>query len=141
MNRTKVNKLLVKLGIPQSIKGFAYIADAMEVFDEISTDVSITKVVYPAIAKKHENATASRVERAIRHALEHTTAKAKSAELMKEITGIDKSKNFEALVGLYNYLKDEDEPTAAKYNGEYVSMPKEVIVQLCEVLDALKRVL
>lgn len=65
-----VTNVIHEIGVPAHIKGYQYLRDAimMSVND---TDVlnSITKVLYPTIAKQH-NTTPSRVERAIRHAIE-----------------------------------------------------------------------
>lgn len=67
MNREKIEDTLLAMGVPAGIKGFNYIADAMQIFDERGTDISITKELYPAIAERN-NTTPSRTERAIRHA-------------------------------------------------------------------------
>ena len=65
-----VTNVIHEIGVPAHIKGYQYLRDAimMSVND---TDVlnSITKVLYTTIAKQH-NTTPSRVERAIRHAIE-----------------------------------------------------------------------
>ncbi len=65
-----VTRLLHEIGIPAHIKGYQYLRDAIVIsVAEEEILVSVTKVLYPAIAKKH-NTTSSRVERAIRHAIE-----------------------------------------------------------------------
>ena len=65
-----VTQLLHEIGIPAHIKGYQYLRDAITIsVEEKEMLVSVTKVLYPAIAKKH-GTTASRVERAIRHAIE-----------------------------------------------------------------------
>ncbi|MDO4268095.1 MAG: sporulation transcription factor Spo0A [Eubacteriales bacterium] len=65
-----VTKLLHEIGIPAHIKGYQYLRDAIAIsVEEEEMLVSVTKVLYPTIAKRH-NTTASRVERAIRHAIE-----------------------------------------------------------------------
>ena len=65
-----VTRLLHEIGIPAHIKGYQYLRDAIAIsVREEDLMVSVTKVLYPAIAKKH-NTTSSRVERAIRHAIE-----------------------------------------------------------------------
>ncbi len=65
-----VTHMLHEIGIPAHIKGYQYLRDAiiMSVEDHEMLS-SVTKILYPAIAKKHQT-TASRVERAIRHAIE-----------------------------------------------------------------------
>ncbi|MCI8742302.1 MAG: sporulation transcription factor Spo0A [Lachnospiraceae bacterium] len=65
-----VTAILHEIGIPAHIKGYQYLRDAIAIsVQEDELMVSVTKVLYPAIAKKH-NTTSSRVERAIRHAIE-----------------------------------------------------------------------
>lgn len=65
-----VTRLLHEIGIPAHIKGYQYLRDAIEIsVEEEDMLISVTKVLYPAIAKRH-NTTSSRVERAIRHAIE-----------------------------------------------------------------------
>ncbi|MCD8371354.1 MAG: sporulation transcription factor Spo0A [Clostridiales bacterium] len=67
---TDVTKLLHEIGIPAHIKGYQYLRDAiMFTVREKEMLSSVTKVLYPSIAEMHET-TASRVERAIRHAIE-----------------------------------------------------------------------
>lgn len=65
-----VTRLLHEIGIPAHIKGYQYLRDAIAIsVDEEEILISVTKVLYPTIAKRH-NTTSSRVERAIRHAIE-----------------------------------------------------------------------
>ena len=65
-----VTQLLHEIGIPAHIKGYQYLRDAITIsVEEEDMLVSVTKVLYPTIAKKH-GTTSSRVERAIRHAIE-----------------------------------------------------------------------
>ena len=65
-----VTDIIHEIGVPAHIKGYQYLRDAimMSVDDSEMLD-SITKILYPSIAKQH-NTTPSRVERAIRHAIE-----------------------------------------------------------------------
>ncbi|MCI7796496.1 MAG: sporulation transcription factor Spo0A [Lachnospiraceae bacterium] len=67
---TDVTQMLHEIGIPAHIKGYQYLRDAiiMSVQDPEML-ASVTKILYPTIAKKHQT-TSSRVERAIRHAIE-----------------------------------------------------------------------
>ena len=66
----EVTSIIHEVGVPAHIKGYQYLRDAiiMSVKDMDMLN-SITKVLYPSIAKKHQT-TSSRVERAIRHAIE-----------------------------------------------------------------------
>ncbi|MFI3170937.1 MAG: sporulation transcription factor Spo0A [Eubacteriales bacterium] len=65
-----VTTMLHEIGIPAHIKGYHYLRDAiLMAVDDIDVLNAITKVLYPTVAKKNQT-TASRVERAIRHAIE-----------------------------------------------------------------------
>lgn len=65
-----VTQMLREIGIPAHIKGYQYLRDAIAIsVEEEDMLVSVTKVLYPTIAKRHDT-TSSRVERAIRHAIE-----------------------------------------------------------------------
>lgn len=65
-----VTQILREIGIPAHIKGYQYLRDAIAIsVEEEEMLVSVTKVLYPTIAKRHDT-TSSRVERAIRHAIE-----------------------------------------------------------------------
>ncbi len=65
-----ITRMLHEIGIPAHIKGYQYLRDAIAIsVHEDDTLISVTKVLYPTIAKQHST-TASRVERAIRHAIE-----------------------------------------------------------------------
>lgn len=67
---TDVTNVIHEIGVPAHIKGYQYLRDAiMMSVNDIDMLNSITKVLYPTIAKKHQT-TPSRVERAIRHAIE-----------------------------------------------------------------------
>jgi len=65
-----VTAMIHDIGVPAHIKGYQYLRDAI-IFSVEDMDMlnSITKILYPTIAKKHQT-TSSRVERAIRHAIE-----------------------------------------------------------------------
>lgn len=65
-----VTNIIHEIGVPAHIKGYQYLRDAiMMSVDDSEMLNSITKILYPSIAKQH-NTTPSRVERAIRHAIE-----------------------------------------------------------------------
>ncbi len=66
----EVTNIMHEIGVPAHIKGYQYLRDAiMMVVEDLEIINSITKQLYPAIAKEY-NTTPSRVERAIRHAIE-----------------------------------------------------------------------
>lgn len=65
-----VTNIIHEIGIPAHIKGYQYLRHAiMMVIDDLDIINSITKELYPTVAKDF-NTTPSRVERAIRHAIE-----------------------------------------------------------------------
>ncbi len=67
---TRVTKVIHQVGIPAHIKGYQYLREGiMMSVNNMDYINSITKLLYPEIAKKF-NTTSSRVERAIRHAIE-----------------------------------------------------------------------
>jgi two-component system response regulator (stage 0 sporulation protein A) len=66
----EVTNIIHEVGVPAHIKGYQYLRDAiMMVVKDIDVINSITKLLYPSIARQY-NTTPSRVERAIRHAIE-----------------------------------------------------------------------
>ena len=67
---TDVTDMIHEIGVPAHIKGYQYLRDAiMMAVEDMNMLNSITKILYPTIAKRHQT-TPSRVERAIRHAIE-----------------------------------------------------------------------
>ena len=65
-----ISRMLHELGMPSHIKGYQYLRDAiMMSVEDPGMISSITKILYPTIAKKYKT-TSSSVERAIRHAIE-----------------------------------------------------------------------
>ena len=65
-----VTSIIHEIGVPAHIKGYQYLRDAIIMsVEDMEMLNSITKILYPTIAKKHQT-TPSRVERAIRHAIE-----------------------------------------------------------------------
>lgn len=67
---TRVTDMIHEIGIPAHIKGYHYLRDAIIMaVEDMDVLNAITKVLYPTVAKMHQT-TASRVGRAIRHAIE-----------------------------------------------------------------------
>ena len=107
-----ITKILHELGIPSHIKGYQYIRDGIGIiFERPETIGGITKELYPELAKKFDT-TVSRVERAIRHAIEVSWNRG-DWDLMEEIFGhsvdIDKAKptNSEFIVTIADKLRLE----------------------------------
>ena len=107
-----ITKILHELGIPSHIKGYQYIREGIGiVYNKPETVGGITKELYPELAAKFDT-TVSRVERAIRHAIEVSWNRG-SWDLMEEIFGhsvdIDRAKptNSEFIVTIADKLKLE----------------------------------
>ena len=67
---TQVTKIIHQIGVPAHIKGYQYLRSAiLMTIDDNDIINSVTKVLYPTVAKQYKTTT-SRVERAIRHAIE-----------------------------------------------------------------------
>ena len=67
---TQVTRIIHQIGVPAHIKGYQYLRTAILLTVRDSDMInSVTKVLYPSVAKKYQTTT-SRVERAIRHAIE-----------------------------------------------------------------------
>ena len=65
-----VTDVIHEIGVPAHIKGYQYLREAILLtIDDMDIINSVTKVLYPEVARKF-NTTPSRVERAIRHAIE-----------------------------------------------------------------------
>lgn len=65
-----VTEVIHEIGVPAHIKGYQYLREAIIItINDMEVINAVTKVLYPAVAKKF-NTTPSRVERAIRHAIE-----------------------------------------------------------------------
>ena len=81
-----MTEIIHEIGVPAHIKGYQYLRDAiiMSVGDMDMLN-SITKILYPTIAKKHQT-TPSRVERAIRHAIEVAWSRGKM-DTIEELFG------------------------------------------------------
>lgn len=66
----QVTEILHQIGVPAHIKGYHYLRDSIIMAIETPDIINaVTKRLYPSVAKRYET-TASRVERAIRHAIE-----------------------------------------------------------------------
>ena len=65
-----MTKIIHQIGVPAHIKGYQYLRTAIILTVNDSEIInSVTKILYPTVAKKYQTTT-SRVERAIRHAIE-----------------------------------------------------------------------
>lgn len=100
----KLSRLFLTVGIPAHIKGYKYLRDAVKlVLTDGNIINSITKRLYPEIANLHETSP-SKVERAIRHAIEVAWSRGKLENLNK-------------IFGLKVYNSNE-KPT----NGEFIAL-------------------
>ena len=100
----KITNIFITVGIPAHIKGYQFLREAIEMaIDNPEIIISITKKLYPSIASRFET-TASKVERAIRHAIEVAWNRGKI-------------ENINALFGVKVY-SDNEKPT----NGEFIAL-------------------
>jgi two-component system, response regulator, stage 0 sporulation protein A len=82
----KISEMLHNLGVPSHIRGYQYIRDGIVLIYSNDKYVNfITKEIYPNIAKKYDT-TSSRVERAIRHAIEISWDRG-DVDLMEDLFG------------------------------------------------------
>ena len=66
----RVTAIIHEIGVPAHIKGYQYLREAIRLaVEDMEVINAVTKVLYPSVAKKYAT-TPSRVERAIRHAIE-----------------------------------------------------------------------
>jgi len=66
----QITAIIHEIGVPAHIKGYQYLREAIRLaVDDMEVINAVTKILYPTVAKKF-GTTASRVERAIRHAIE-----------------------------------------------------------------------
>ena len=114
-----ITSVLHELGMPSHIKGYQYIREAVSIiYDRPEVIGGITKELYPEVADKYET-TVSRVERAIRHAIEVSWNRG-NWDLMEDIFGhsvdIDKAKptNSEFIVTVADKLRLEHRKAVAR---------------------------
>jgi len=107
-----ISKMLHELGMPSHIKGYQYIRDGIDmIYNNPDIIGGITKDLYPDLANKYDT-TVSRVERAIRHAIEVSWNRG-NWDLMQDIFGysvdIEKAKptNSEFIVTVADKLRLE----------------------------------
>ncbi len=90
----RISTIFMTVGIPANIRGYQYLRQAIKLTVENPTIInSITKQLYPAVAE-HFDASASKVERAIRHAIEVAWNKG-NAESINQLFGIKIYNNFQ----------------------------------------------
>ena len=110
-----ITKILHDLGVPSHIKGYQYIKEGiMLIYENPSMIGGITKELYPEIANKY-NTTVSRVERAIRHAIEISWSRG-DIKLMDELFG-------------FSVSVERSKPT----NSEFISTIAERIKLDCKI--------
>ncbi len=82
----EVTEIIHEIGIPAHIKGYMYLREAiLMVVEEVELLGMITKALYPRVAERYDT-TPSRVERAIRHAIEVAWAR-NNIEIIKNFFG------------------------------------------------------
>lgn len=105
----RISELMHYIGVPAHTKGYIYLKDAINlVLGDVKYMMKITKNLYPAVAEHHDT-TASRVERAIRNAIELTLANG----------------NKEAIANIFEYRVQN--PKAKLTNSEFIAIIAEKI--------------
>ncbi len=103
----EISALISRMGIPASIKGYHFIREAVAMaVQDSEVMIGITKGLYPDIAKMYHT-TASKVERAIRHAIENAWKK-NGKSIYFEISGYlmeDKPTNGQFIAILAEYFR------------------------------------
>lgn len=119
--RERITKIIKELGISANIKGYYFIRYAIELLvKDISLINAVTKVLYPTVAEEFKT-TPSRVERAIRHAIESGYGKA-NLELVNKLFGysVDSEKakptNSEFLSTIADYIMLTEKKTRSENN-------------------------
>ena len=114
-----VTDMIHEIGVPAHIKGYQYLREAIMMSVEDGEMLSaVTKLLYPAIAKKYHT-TSSRVERAIRHAIEVAWNRG-NVDTIDDIFGytISASKakptNSEFIAMISDYISVENERLMSK---------------------------
>jgi two-component system, response regulator, stage 0 sporulation protein A len=106
----KITTIFLTVGIPAHIKGYQFLREAIKlVVRKPDTINSITKQLYPGIAKIYDTS-ASKVERAIRHAIEVAWTRGKI-------------ENINGIFG-YNIYTKNDKPT----NGEFIALVSDKLI-------------
>lgn len=106
----KITSIFLTVGIPAHIKGYQYLRTAIKMAVEDSTLINrITKQLYPDIAKMYDTSP-SKVERAIRHAIEVAWTRGKI-------------ENINLIFG-YNIYTKNDKPT----NGEFIALVADKLI-------------
>ena len=108
-NDERVYQLMKELDVPANLKGYRYMKKAILIaLDDPGVLEHVTKELYPAVAAYFDT-TMSRVERAIRHAIEHVYASEKNAYVLKDIFGHeDRLTNSEFIAGIFVYLDNQE---------------------------------
>ena len=109
---TEVTNMIHEIGVPAHIKGYQYLREAiMMAIEDMDIPNAITKQLYPEISKKFDT-TPSRVERAIRHAIEVAWSRGKMDTIDKIFgysinTGKGKPTNSEFIALIADRLRLE----------------------------------
>lgn len=138
MDRNKVEDVLLSMGITANLKGFQYIADALDVVERDGCEVSMTKVLYPEVAKNN-NTIATRVERAIRHAIGIGNSTRGNYEVFEKYIGHLNHTNGAALTSLYKNIKKEEKREEINADTKEISPDFEIVIRKI-LREELKRI-
>lgn len=105
-----IQTILRKMGVSPNLKGYGYLIDAINyILESKETTVSITKHIYPFIAKKYSSSTA-KIERSIRHAIE-TAWKTGNEDIFEHYLGFMPTKkptNSQFVTAVAEYIKEHN---------------------------------
>ena len=117
-NKKLITDVIKELGIPANIQGYRYLRYAVElVADDFSAIDKVTKFLYPNVANKF-GTTSSKVERAIRHAIETSWLRG-NKDLITKLFG-------------YSVSADKGKPT----NSEFIAAISDYIIMQNESCDS-----
>lgn len=123
---SRVTNMIHEIGIPAHIKGYHYLRDAiMMAVEDMDVLNAITKILYPTVAKKYRT-TSSRVERAIRHAIEVAWSRGK-LDILDDLFGYTVS----------NKKRKADELRIYRFGIRYNPIRKKARINIQEFLLTL----
>ncbi len=113
MDRKYVEKVLLKMGVPAKIKGFQYIVDAVILLDKDEWQEPKYTALYYSIGEMNQS-TASRIERAIRHAFKIARSGRGNDEAVEHYIGFTHCENSSSLASLHRVIRQEQEEQCQK---------------------------
>lgn len=141
MERVKIENVLLELGVPSSIKGFRYITDAIILLDTEGWENPCWTTLYRTVGELNQT-TASRTERAIRHAFDSGRNHCRDTIKLEYYIGMVNN-NSGSLSKLHTRLRQEEtedkkSETSIKEAAGFISIQELRALIREEVIKALK---